>query len=259
MSDPPATDPNAAPTTETIAEATAVAERVRAVQARIAAAAEAAHRPADSIQLVAVSKRQPVSRIVAAVAAGVRVLGENYVQEARAKRPEVEAALTALGLPSPAWHMIGPIQRRKARLVVQGFEAVESLDRVEVAIEVDRRAQAQRCRIPVLLQVNTSGEAQKAGVPEGDTRALFAACRDLPGLKIEGLMTLPAATPDAEASRPAFRRLRELRDRLKNEPGGEGLTQLSMGMSGDFEVAIQEGATRVRVGTALFGPRQEDA
>ena len=97
MSDPPATDPNAAPTTETIAEATAVAERVRAVQARIAAAAEAAHRPADSIQLVAVSKRQPVSRIVAAVAAGVRVLGENYVQEARAKRPEVEAALTALG------------------------------------------------------------------------------------------------------------------------------------------------------------------
>lgn len=236
-----------------------IAARVEDVRRRIAKAAHGAGRAPGEIGLVGVSKYHPVETIVAAVKAGVCLLGENYVQEAVAKQDSVHAQLAASGLARPQWHMIGHVQRRKARLVAAHFDAVESLDREEIAHALDQRAGRAARRIQVLLQVNLSGEIQKNGVQEDGAEDLAARCLELSHLELVGLMTVPAARPSPDASQPVFARLRRLRDRLQGLPGGGAIRELSMGMSGDFEVAIAEGATLLRVGTALFGPRKESA
>ncbi len=228
-----------------------LAERLAAVRGRIAAAAERSGRSADDVTLVGACKTVPAARVIEAVQAGLTHLGENYVQEAAPKILEVNAAVST----PPQWHLIGSLQRNKAKDAVRHFAMVETLDRVSLARALDTRAGAAGRTLPVLIQVNLSRESQKSGALEDDLSGLLEACADLEALEVQGLMTVPALEPDPERSRPAFAALRELRERLRREPGGEDLSHLSMGMSADFEVAIEEGATLVRVGTALFGPR----
>ncbi|MBW2313544.1 MAG: YggS family pyridoxal phosphate-dependent enzyme [Deltaproteobacteria bacterium] len=233
-----------------------VAERLAGVRERIARAAARAGRDPDEVALVGVSKRKPAEAIVAAVAAGLGNVGENYVQEAVAKLPDVRAAVDAQGLALPRFHFVGQLQRNKARDVVAHFDCVESVDRASLARALDAKAEAADRRLSVLLQVDLSDEPGKGGASPEALPDLLAACAALSHLSVDGLMAVPAPGRDAEASRPAFSRLRELRDRLREAPGGGSLRELSMGMSGDFEVAIEEGATLVRVGTAIFGPRE---
>jgi pyridoxal phosphate enzyme (YggS family) len=210
------------------------------VRERIARAAErAGRRPAD-VLLIGVSKTVEVERIRAAVAAGVTALGENRVQEAKAKVDE-------LGRPA-AWHLIGHLQTNKVKDALELFDVIHSVDRLELARELDRRAAARDKVVDALLQVNVAAEASKGGVgPEAVGEALDAIGK-LAHLRVRGLMTIPPEAERPEDARPWFRRLRELAER-------HGLPELSMGMSGDFEVAVEEGATMVRVGTAIFGPR----
>jgi pyridoxal phosphate enzyme (YggS family) len=212
-------------------------ERVRAAVAR---ACERAGRSPDDVLLVAVSKTVEAERIRLALAAGVPALGENRVQEAREK-------IETLGHPVP-WHLIGSLQTNKAKEAARLFDWIQSVDRVELARELSRRAHALDRTLDILIQVNLGEEPQKAGVAPGELKALLDTTSGLESLRIRGLMAIPPAVETADAARPFFRRLRELRD-------GAGLEHLSMGMSGDFEVAIEEGATLVRVGTAVFGPR----
>ncbi len=179
-----------------------------------------------------------------ALAAGVAVLGENRVQEARDK---------IRLLPPASWHLIGHLQTNKAKLAVDLFELIHSLDSLRLAGELDRQGRLAGKTVRCLVEVNVGDEAQKTGVPPGEVGRLLEAARTLPALRIEGLMAVPPFLPDARDVRPYFRRLRELRDRLTGE--GHALAELSMGMSHDFEEAIQEGATLVRIGTAIFGPR----
>ncbi len=228
-------------------------ERLAALRERIAAAAVRAGRDPAEVTLVAVSKRVSPERIRAAIDAGQRVFGENYVQEALGKM----RALGAQGglPPDIRWHLIGRLQRNKARDAVAHFHSIEVVDRPDLARELDRRAAARGRVVEVLIQVNLSREPQKAGVPEEELAGLLARCAALPHLQVVGLMTLPEPVGDPERLRPVFARLRALRDSLRSAPGGGNLRELSMGMSADFEVAVEEGATRVRVGTALFGPR----
>jgi pyridoxal phosphate enzyme (YggS family) len=232
-----------------------VPDRLAAVRARIAAAAARAGRRPEEIDLLGVAKGQPAERVVAAVRAGLEHVGENYAQEARAKLPRVLAALEGSGHKPPCWHFIGKLQRNKVRLLLPLFSVVETLDREALGDELARRAAAAGRRLEVLLEVNLSGEASKAGVAPEALPALLEASARWASLDVVGLMAIPAAQPDPERTRPAFARLRELRDGLRGAPGGAKLRTLSMGMSADFEVAIEEGATEVRVGTAVFGPR----
>lgn len=231
---------------------TAIAERLAAVRERIAAAAERAGRSAEEIELIGVSKRFPAADVVAAVRAGLRSIGESYMQEAVVKLPQVREALAAEGLAAPRFHFVGRLQRNKARDAARHFEVVQSVDRASLGQELDRRAQAAGRRLRILLQVDVSGEAQKGGASPEQLPALLEAAGGWSHLDLEGLMAIPAAGPDPRA---AFQRLRELRDGLQAEPAGPGLRELSMGMSRDFEQAIEAGATIVRVGTAIFGTR----
>jgi len=233
-----------------------IPERLAAVRRRIAEAARRAGRDPAAVTLVGVSKRVPAERIAAAVRAGLRDLGESYVQEAGAKIPEVEALL-ASDPPArpPRWHLVGRLQRNKARDATGLFDVVQSVERPALARELARRAQAAGRRLPVLLQVNLTGEPQKGGAAPESVEELLAACASLSSLEVRGLMTIPEAAADPERSRPVFARLRALAEALARRPGGPDLPELSMGMSADFEVAVEEGATLVRVGTALFGPR----
>ena len=210
------------------------------VQAAIATACQRAGRSADEVLLVAVSKTVDLERIRHAMAAGVPALGENRVQEARVK-------IEVLGRTLP-WHLIGPLQTNKAKDAVRLFDWIHSVDRLELATELDRRACALGRTVDALLEVNVAEEPQKSGARPDEIKPLLDAIAGLRGIRIRGLMAIPPAVPDAEQSRPHFRRLREL-------GAAVGLPHLSMGMSGDFEVAIEEGATMVRVGTAIFGPR----
>ena len=247
-----------------------VEQRVAEVLGRIADAARRSGRSPADITLVGASKRQPLERIVAAVRSGVRHLGENYLQEARDKRPAVEDLLRESASPLPRWHMIGNLQRNKVRAALSLFDLVETVDRAELAREIDRRilqiasasdasASCAPGTLDVFAQVNLSGEPQKAGVAPEELPALLEACAPLERVRVVGLMALPAPPPEADpgASREPFARLRQLRDHLRGAPGGGALRELSMGMSGDFEFAVEEGATLVRVGTALFGIRKE--
>ena len=212
-------------------------ERVRE---RIARAAARSGRSADDVLIVGVSKTVDVGRIREAIAAGLGALGENRVQEARAKIAEI-------GRPV-AWHLVGHLQTNKAKDALELFDVIHSVDRIELARELDRRARARGQTVEVLLQVNVTGEATKGGwPPEAVPTALDITAR-LAGLKIRGLMTIPPAVERPEQARGWFRTLRGLAQR-------HGLPELSMGMSADFEVAVEEGATMVRIGTAIFGPR----
>ena len=188
---------------------------------------------------------------VAAIAAGVTIIGENYLQETRQK-------LGQIGRSGVEWHLIGPLQRNKVRYVFDLFSVVHSLDRLQLAEEINRRAQRLGRRLQVLLEVNVGGEASKSGWTATGLREDIGRLANLPNLEVRGLMTVPPPTPRAGDARPFFRALRELRDRLA-EKGYEGMSfqELSMGMTADYDVAIEEGATLVRVGTAIFGPRPD--
>jgi pyridoxal phosphate enzyme (YggS family) len=232
----------------------AAAARLAAVSERIARAAARAGRRADEVTLVGVAKRHPAEAVAAAAAAGLVHVGESFVQEARAKIPRVAELRGPLAAPL-VWHFVGRLQTNKAKLAATLFDAVDSVDRAELAHALDRHAAALGRTLDVLIQVNVSGEAQKGGAaPDalGELAAVVGGCAQL---RLRGLMTVPAASEDPEAARPAFARLRELRDALCRSAPGLTLPELSMGMSADLEVAVEEGATIVRVGTALFGPR----
>jgi pyridoxal phosphate enzyme (YggS family) len=217
-----------------------VAENLARVQERVARAAERAGRRPDGVVLIGVSKTVDLDRIRAAVKAGVKALGENRVQEAKTKIAE-------LGRPV-AWHLIGHLQTNKVKDALELFDVIHSLDRLELARELERRAAARGQVAETLLQVNVAGEASKGGVSPEAVGGTLEAIGKLSHLHVSGLMAIPPEVERAEDARPWFRRLRELAER-------HGLRQLSMGMSGDFEVAIEEGATTVRVGSAIFGPR----
>jgi pyridoxal phosphate enzyme (YggS family) len=236
-----------------------LAARLAEVNARIARSAARAGRSKESVTLVGVSKRQRAEAVAELAAAGLAHCGENFVQEARDKIPRVADQLAAAGKPAPRWHLIGRLQSNKAKLAAALFDVIEVVDRAELARALDAHAAVAGRTLEVLLQVNVSGEAQKAGVAPDELAALTAEVAVLPHLRLAGLMAIPEATEDPEASRPAFARLRELRDALCASRPGLTLPALSMGMSADFEVAIEEGATIVRVGTALFGARGEKA
>jgi len=225
------------------------------IRERIATAAIRAGRPPESVRLIGVSKRKPAERVAAAVRAGLDDVAENYVQEACSKLVEVRALLEASGHKCPNWHFIGQLQRNKARAVASDFDWLHTVDRERLGHELNRRAASAERTLDVLLQVDLSGEESKGGVAPDALPALLAAAADWPRLRVRGLMAIPAPVETPEAARPAFARLRTLRDELSSAPGGEGLSELSMGMSGDFEVAVEEGATMVRVGTAIFGAR----
>jgi hypothetical protein len=183
------------------------------------------------------------------VEAGLTVLGENYVQEAKSKMEQLS------DLPI-SWHFIGHLQSNKARQAVEFFDWVHTVDRVSLARELDRQAHRRGKRMPVLLEINVGDEKSKNGAPVGEAVSLFEVASSLDGVAVRGLMALPPYEEDPEAVRPYFRRMRGLLERLRDSsPSPHELTELSMGMSHDFEVAIEEGATMVRVGTALFGQR----
>lgn len=222
-----------------------IRERLAAVRRRIEAAAGRSGRAAASVTLVAVSKTMPVEAIREAVAAGATILGENRVQEARDK---IEALAGAV-----EWHLIGHLQTNKAKLAVGLFDRIHSLDSIRLAHELERHAGEAGRRVRCLVQVNVGGEEQKNGASESEVRPLLEAASRLPHILVEGLMAIPPFLSDPEAVRPFFRRLRVLREALARD--GFFLPDLSMGMTQDFEVAIEEGATLVRVGTAIFGPR----
>jgi len=233
------------------------AERLRATQARVAAAAARAGRAEREIALVGVSKRVAPEEIARAVAAGLADVGESYLAEAKDKQPALAALLAARGLAPPRWHFVGRLQRNKARAVAESFDCLHSLDRTELCDALGRHASAAGRTLDVLVQVNLAGEPQKGGCAPEAVAPLLRACRRWPALRAVGLMTIPPADEDPERARPHFRALRELCEALRRTPEGAGLRELSMGMSADFEVAIEEGATIIRVGTAIFGPRGE--
>lgn len=232
------------------------AARLAALRARIARAAERAGRSSDEVALVGVAKLKSAALVVEAVAAGLRHVGENYVQESVAKIPEIKRELAERGLDPPRWHFVGQLQRNKARHVAEHFDVVQTVDRLRLAEELDRRAGQAGRALDVLLQVNVSGEAQKGGVDPDALPELLAASAEWRHLRTIGLMAIPALAADAEMTRPAFARLRALRDALADCAPAAAPRELSMGMSADFEVAIEEGATIIRVGTAVFGPRE---
>lgn len=221
------------------------------VRERIAEACRAAGRPADSVRLVAVSKTRPAAEIEAAAALGVRHFGENRVQEAAAKLPAVRAEVLAEITP----HLIGRLQRNKARAAARLFPVVESVDSVALARRLSRIAGEEGRSLTVFAQADLAGEASKTGIPAAALEPALAEIRELPHLALAGLMVIPPFDPDPEGARPYFARLRELAGRF----AGAGLLpaepELSMGMSHDFRAAIAEGATIVRLGTAIFGPR----
>lgn len=210
------------------------------VRERVSRAAERSGRQASDVLLIGVSKTVEAARIRQAIEAGVPALGENRVQEAKEKVAE-------LGRPVP-WHLIGHLQTNKARDALELFDVIHSLDRLDLARELDKRARARARTVDVLVEVNLAGETSKGGVaPEGLGELLDAVAK-MPALTVKGLMAIPPEAKQPDDSRGWFRALRKLGER-------HGFSELSMGMSGDFEVAIEEGATMVRVGTAIFGPR----
>jgi pyridoxal phosphate enzyme (YggS family) len=223
-------------------------ERLRHVRDRIGEACLRAGRDPDSVVLVAVAKTFPADRVREMLACGQTVFGESRVQEALEKIPAVGEGAR--------WQLVGHLQRNKARHAVGTFELIHSVDGEALARELDRRAAAAGIRQAILLQVNLAEEATKHGVHETEAEALLELVSGLEHLDPRGLMTIPPWAEDAEASRPWLARLRELRDRLR-ESTGLDLPELSMGMTDDFEVAVEEGATLVRIGTALFGDRLE--
>lgn len=227
---------------------TSIADNIVAVRRRITDTAKRCGKSPDAITLVAVSKTVGVEAATEAMTAGVIDLGESRVQEARAKFAQIGE--------KARWHMIGPLQTNKARQCIGLFDLVHSCDRIELLRELDRRAVRSDTVVNVLVQINIAGESQKSGRPPEEVADLLKEASTLSGVRIKGLMTIPPYNPDPEAARPVYRELAKIRDELESI-GIENvtLTELSAGMSGDFEVAIEEGATIIRVGTAIFGKR----
>ena len=225
---------------------TTISTNLQAVRARITAAAQLAGRAVEDIRLLAVSKTFPPERIREAAQAGQIAFGENYLQESLGKI----AALADLGL---EWHFIGPLQSNKTRPVAEHFSWVHGIERLKIAERLSAARGAARPPLQVCIQVNVSGEASKSGVSPGETAALAHAVAGLPNLRLRGLMAIPEPTDDMPLARQRFAMLRELREVLNK--AGMALDTLSMGMSHDLEAAILEGATIVRVGTAIFGER----
>ena len=236
------------------AEGSSIPESLAKVIDRIKAAARRAKRDPDGVTLIGITKTMPASRVAEAVAAGLRHIGENRVQEAAGKREELGP------LPGVTWHLVGHLQSNKARKAAELFDVVHSIDGEKLARHLSEAAtspgdapEARRGLLDALIQVDLGGEPTKFGVEPKMVELLAVTIRSLPGLRLRGLMIIPPQTPDPEGARPYFRRLRELRERLAR--AGADLPDLSMGMTGDFEVAIEEGATMVRVGRAIFGER----
>jgi len=209
-------------------------------------AAEKNGRHPESVRLLAVSKKVPAERLRILWGLGHRLFGENRVQEARAKIPEMPSG--------GEWHFIGGLQTNKAKEAVEWFDVIESVDRLELAAELQKRAEAAGKNLKVLLEINVGGEAAKHGAKPEEARALLHAINGMSRLEVGGLMAIPPFREEPQEARPFFCKLREIRDQLE-QSSGAGLPELSMGMSHDFAVAIAEGATLVRIGTALFGPR----
>ena len=223
-----------------------IAENLEHVRERIAAAAQRAGRSLDDIELVAVSKTHDAARVREAIEAGQQLLGESRVQEARAKIPELPSSLR--------WHFIGHLQKNKIRHALPLFELFHGIDSLGLARDIARIADETGAQPRILLEVNVAGEGSKFGFKPDQLKREIEAVLELPRLSIEGLMTIPPLFPESEASRPFFVRLRDLRDELQRDFAVQ-LPHLSMGMTNDFEVAIEEGATLIRVGTAIFGER----
>ena len=225
-----------------------LAANLNLIRQRMAAACARAGRDPGSITLLPVTKGQPPEMVTEAAKLGLTLFGENKVQEAGAKIPLCPSRLR--------WHMIGHLQTNKCRAAVELFEMIQSVDSLHLAREINQRAEQSAKTLPVLLEVNVAGEASKFGYQPKQLISDLPQLNALARLEIHGLMTLPPWSPEAENVRPVFRQLRELKGQCEQILGAP-LPQLSMGMSGDFEIAIEEGATIVRIGTALFGPRQK--
>ena len=219
---------------------------------RILKSAEACGRQPETIRLVAVSKTKPAEMMKAAAEAGVRIFGENYIQEAR------EKFNTLAGTDHPvSWHFIGHLQSNKAKYAVRIFDLIHSVDSLKLAKELNRHAQKNDKTQDILVQVNIAEETTKSGILKEDALKLIRDTSELPNLRIKGLMTMPPYFNQPEKVRPFFSALRELSEEIRNESiPGVSMDELSMGMTGDFETAIEEGATLIRIGTAIFGERQ---
>jgi pyridoxal phosphate enzyme (YggS family) len=226
-----------------------LAERLAGVRARMARAAERSGRDPAAVTLVGISKTMPVALVKEAVAAGLADLGENRVQEAREKIPEVG--------PGARWHLVGHLQANKANVAARLFDVVHSIDSADLLERLDRAAAAAGRRLRGYVQVALAAEEQKSGAAPADLEDVLRAAAGCGHVAVRGLMLLPPHDPDPERSRPWFRRLREVSEEARVRHPALGLVDLSMGMSEDFEVAIEEGATHVRVGRALFGARRE--
>jgi pyridoxal phosphate enzyme (YggS family) len=223
-------------------------DNLNSIQQRILAACNRCDRAPDSVTLLAVSKTHPPETILAAADCGQLLFGENKIQEAKAKIPLCPGKCR--------WHFIGHLQSNKVRDAVELFGMIQSVDSLTLAREINKRCEQAAKKIPVLLEVNVAGEASKSGYQPEELLTELKELNKLPRIEIQGLMTVPPWAPEMEKVRPHFRRLRELKLQCE-EILGAPLPHLSMGMSGDFEVAIEEGATVVRIGTALFGPRRK--
>jgi len=225
-----------------------VKANIERIRNHIAGAALRSGRNVSDIRLMAVTKTVDDDRIMEAIAAGVNIIGESYVQEAKRKIEKMGKDVE--------WHMIGYLQSNKAKYAVRLFDMIHSVDRMDLAAELDRRAGMTGCRMNILIEVNTSGEQTKSGVPLQEALSLIKEIAPLENLSIQGLMTMPPWFDDPEDARPYFAALRTLKERVIEEriPNVE-MRELSMGMSGDFEVAVEEGSTIVRVGRSIFGER----
>lgn len=233
-----------------------LAERVARVQETIAAAAKRAGRDPGEVTLVAVSKTMSAERVAAAARLGLRHFGENRVQEADAKLAELHAILSPAERAELDWHLIGHLQTNKARLATTLFATIESVDSLRLATTLGRLGQERGAPVPVLLEVNVGGEPSKSGFRPEELPSIFGSIQATAGIDVRGLMTVAPIVSIPEEARPYFRALRALRDRLARENPGVSLPELSMGMTGDYAVAIEEGATVVRVGRAIFGERE---
>lgn len=231
-----------------------VAQRLRHLQNRVVAACERVGRQPRDVTILAATKARSVAEVAEAVEAGITNIGENYVQELLAKKEQLEHE----GHSGVAWHVIGHLQRNKVKYVVPFCYLIQSLDSLRLAREISARAGPAGRTQPVLLEVNIAGEQTKFGIPVKQVAGLAAEVLELDNVELQGLMTMPPYSDDPEDSRPHFQRLRALAETLVAEglPTG-ALQHLSMGMSGDYEVAVEEGATIIRLGTTLFGPRNQ--
>ena len=226
-----------------------IAENLSRINERIASAAERSGRTEVDVLLIAVSKTRTPGEVCEAIRAGIQVLGENRIQEAERKIPEVPLPVV--------WHLVGHLQRNKARKAVELFDMIQSVDSLRIAQEISKRALAVGKCMDVLVEVNTSGEETKFGIAPEQALDFVGEISDLKGIEVSGLMTIGAFLPNPEDVRPCFVQLRKLKERIENaDIAGVHMAHLSMGMSQDFEAAVEEGANMVRVGTGIFGVRR---